>query len=75
MSNFQRAGDWEQLLRDKIKAILDPLIRANYKDRFNTAFGCLSADPENIRLQGQGVTKYLKFLLWMPKYDLHTTPR
>jgi hypothetical protein len=32
MSNFQHPGDWESPLHDKVKATLDPLVRANYKD-------------------------------------------
>jgi secreted PhoX family phosphatase len=42
MSNFQHAGDWEVPLHDKVKATLDPLVRANYKDRFGAAVGYLT---------------------------------
>ena len=42
MSNFQHPGDWESPLHDKIKATLDPLVRANYKDRFGAAVGYLT---------------------------------
>jgi secreted PhoX family phosphatase len=50
MSNFQHAGDWEQPLHDKVKAVLDPLVRANYKDRFGASVGYLTADPEGLKL-------------------------
>ncbi len=45
MSNFQHPGDWESPLHDKVKATLDPLVRANYKDRFAAAVGYITADP------------------------------
>lgn len=44
MSNFQHAGDWSSL-HNKVQATLDPLIRANYKDRYAAAVGYLTADP------------------------------
>ncbi|MBC8636251.1 DUF839 domain-containing protein [Caballeronia sp. EK] len=50
MSNFQHAGDWEAALHGKVQATLDPLIRANYKDRFGAAVGYLTADPASIKL-------------------------
>ena len=50
MSNFQHAGDWESPLHDKVKATLDPLVRANYKDRFGASVGYLTAEPTTIRL-------------------------
>lgn len=49
-SNFQHPGDWEQPLHDKVKAVLDPLVRANYKDRFGAAVGYLTGRPEALRL-------------------------
>jgi hypothetical protein len=49
MSNFQHAGDWSGL-HAKVQATLDPLIRANYKDRFAASVGYLTADPEAIKL-------------------------
>ena len=42
MSNFQHAGDWEKPLHDKVKDALDPLVRANYKDRFGATVGYLT---------------------------------
>jgi hypothetical protein len=42
MSNFQHAGDWEKPLHDKVKEVLDPLVRANYKDRFGATVGYLT---------------------------------
>lgn len=45
MSNFQHAGDWEKGLHDKVKAALDPLVRANYKDRFGATVGYLTGLP------------------------------
>jgi hypothetical protein len=50
MSNFQHVGDWESPLHDKVKATLDPLVRANYKDRFGATVGYLTADPTSIKL-------------------------
>ena len=50
MSNFQHAGDWESPLHDKVKDILDPLIRANYKDRFGAAVGYLTGDATALKL-------------------------
>jgi secreted PhoX family phosphatase len=39
MSNFQHPGDWDKNLHGKVMATLDPLIRANYKDRFGASVG------------------------------------
>jgi secreted PhoX family phosphatase len=50
MSNFQHAGDWIPALHGKVQATLDPLVRANYKDRFGAAVGYLTADPSSIKL-------------------------
>jgi uncharacterized protein len=50
MSNFQHPGDWEKGLHDKVQATLDPLVRANYKDRFGAAVGYLTAVPVAIKL-------------------------
>jgi hypothetical protein len=46
MSNFQHPGDWESPLHDKVKATLDPLVRANYKDRFGAAVGYITGLPK-----------------------------
>ncbi|OVZ59964.1 alkaline phosphatase [Pigmentiphaga sp. NML080357] len=51
MSNFQHPGDWSSL-HAKVQGTLDPLIRANYKDRFGAAVGYLTADPTSVKLQG-----------------------
>ena len=45
MSNFQHAGDWSDKLHGKVRATLDPLIKANYADRFGAAVGYLTAEP------------------------------
>lgn len=45
MSNFQHPGDWESPLHDKVKATLDPLVRANYKERYGAAVGYLTGLP------------------------------
>ena len=50
MSNFQHPGDWEKGLHDKVQATLDPLVRANFKDRFGAAVGYLTATPAAIKL-------------------------
>jgi hypothetical protein len=44
MSNFQHPGDWEAA-HGKVQATLDPLIRANYRDRFGAAVGYLTGLP------------------------------
>ena len=50
MSNFQHPGDWESPLHDVVKPTLDPLIRANYKDRYGAAVGYLTATPSQTKL-------------------------
>jgi len=50
MSNFQHPGDWESPLHDVVKPVLDPLIRANYKDRYGAAVGYLTATPSQTKL-------------------------
>ncbi|CAN5332840.1 DUF839 domain-containing protein [soil metagenome] len=49
MSNFQHAGDWIGTtttgLHSKVQATLDPLVRANYKDRFSASVGYLTGMP------------------------------
>lgn len=45
LSNFQHAGDWEKGLHDRVKAGLDPLVRARYKDRYGADVGYLTARP------------------------------
>jgi hypothetical protein len=37
-------------LHSKVKDKLDPLIKANYNDRFSAAVGYLTADPTQPRL-------------------------
>lgn len=46
MSNFQHPGDWEAPLHNVVKTTLDPLIRANYNDRYGAAVGYLTASPK-----------------------------
>ncbi|MET0519008.1 MAG: alkaline phosphatase PhoX [Burkholderiaceae bacterium] len=41
-TNFQHAGDWGGA-HAKVQATLDPLVRANYKDRFGAAVGYLTS--------------------------------
>lgn len=50
MSNFQHPGDWLKPLHGKVQATLDPLVRANYKNRFGAAVGYLTADQTSIRI-------------------------
>lgn len=45
MSNFQHAGDWAGKLHAKVERVLDPLVRANYKDRNGAAVGYLTGLP------------------------------
>jgi uncharacterized protein len=55
MSNFQHAGDG---LPSAVAAELDPLIKANYKDKFGAAVGYLTANPNQPDLQDkEGVYK------------------
>lgn len=49
-SNFQHPGDWLPKLHGKVQATLDPLVRANYKNRFGAAVGYLTADATGIKL-------------------------
>ncbi len=49
-SNFQHPGDWDKKLHNKVQATLDPLVRANFKDRFGAAVGYLSAGKTAIKL-------------------------
>ena len=49
-SNFQHPGDWNAKLHGKVQATLDPLVRANYKDRFGAAVGYLTAQTSGIKL-------------------------
>jgi secreted PhoX family phosphatase len=51
MSNFQHPGDG---LPKEVKATLDPLINANYKDKFGAAVGYLTAHPNQLGLQAKG---------------------
>ncbi|MDO9400843.1 MAG: DUF839 domain-containing protein [Polaromonas sp.] len=48
-SNFQHAGDWSALHK-VVQPTLDPLVRANYKDRYGAAVGYLTAEPSAMRL-------------------------
>jgi hypothetical protein len=55
MSNFQHPGDWEVTkdasgnvtggMHSKVMATLDPLISANYRDRYGAAVGYLTGLP------------------------------
>jgi secreted PhoX family phosphatase len=49
-SNFQHPGDWSKKLHAKVQATLDPLVRANYKDRFGAAVGYLTAEAGAVKL-------------------------
>ena len=49
MSNFQHAGDWGGI-HNVVKEKLDPLIKANYKDKFGAAVGYLTGAPQGIKL-------------------------
>jgi secreted PhoX family phosphatase len=49
MSNFQHAGDWGGI-HNIVKPTLDPLIRANYKDKFGAAVGYLTGELTQVRL-------------------------
>jgi secreted PhoX family phosphatase len=49
MSNFQHPGDWGGI-HAGVKATLEPLIRANYKDKFGAAVGYLTAELAQFKL-------------------------
>ena len=49
MSNFQHAGDWGSI-HNVVKGTLDPLLRANYKDKFGAAVGYLTAELSQMKL-------------------------
>jgi secreted PhoX family phosphatase len=49
-SNFQHPGAWSSPLHDQVRATLDPLVRANYRDRFGAAVGYLTAGPAGVKL-------------------------
>ncbi|MFC4929016.1 PhoX family protein [Massilia sp. GCM10023247] len=49
MSNFQHAGDWGGI-HGAVKGTLDPLVRANYKDKFGAAVGYLTAELSQMKL-------------------------
>jgi uncharacterized protein len=54
MSNFQHPGD---SLPAAVASTLDPLIKANYKDKFGAAVGYLTADPVQPTLQDKKRSK------------------
>jgi len=49
MSNFQHAGDWGAI-HSIVKPTLDPLIKANYKEKFGAAVGYLTGELSQVRL-------------------------
>lgn len=51
MSNFQHVGDWDSPLHDIVKPTLDPLVRANYRDRYGAAVGYLTAKSGQFSLK------------------------
>jgi len=52
MSNFQHAGDWGGI-HANVKTQLDPLIKANYKDKFGSAVGYITASPAQMKLSAK----------------------
>jgi secreted PhoX family phosphatase len=49
MSNFQHAGDWGGI-HNIVKTTLDPLVRANYRDKFGAAVGYLTGELSQMKL-------------------------
>jgi hypothetical protein len=49
-SNFQHPGDWLSGLHSKVKDTLDPLVRANFKDRFGAQVGYLTGAATSVKL-------------------------
>ena len=50
MSNFQHAGDWGSIHSTDLRDVLDPLVRANYNNRYAASVGYLTADLTGIQL-------------------------
>ena len=49
MSNFQHAGDWGSI-HNVVKATLDPMIRANYKNKSGAAVGYITGTPSQMKM-------------------------
>ena len=49
MSNFQHPGDWLPI-HANVKTTLDPLIKANYKEKFGAAVGYLTGEATQAKL-------------------------
>ena len=49
-ANFQHPGEWLAALHGKVQATLDPLVRANYKDRFGAQVGYLTGTATGMKL-------------------------
>jgi len=49
MSNFQHAGDWLPI-HAAVKDTLDPLVKANYKNKFGSAVGYLTGETTQAKL-------------------------
>jgi len=49
MSNFQHPGDWGGI-HANVKGTLEPLIKANYKDKFGAAVGYLTGELAQFKL-------------------------
>ena len=49
MSNFQHPGDWLPI-HGNVKTTLDPLIKANYRDKFGAAVGYLTGELAQAKL-------------------------
>ena len=49
MSNFQHAGDWGGI-HNVVKNTLDPLVKANYRDKAGAAVGYLTGTPTQMNL-------------------------
>ena len=49
MSNFQHAGDWGSI-HNAVKDTLDPMIRANYKNKSGAAVGYITGTPSQMKM-------------------------
>jgi secreted PhoX family phosphatase len=49
MSNFQHAGDWGAI-HNVVKTTLDPLLKANYRNKFGAAVGYLTGELTQFKL-------------------------
>ncbi len=50
MSNFQHPGEWISTMDAAAKALVNPIVNSNYKNKFGCAVGYLTAEATSIKL-------------------------